>query len=465
MKAIKRTTLILVCISALYLMVSALLSYTDIAFRAWAQMLGQMIVGIVTPIMILVLALVFLNRNERVWQAVKTICIVAAVIVCGIYICFVMLFIVLGSKDEKRLTRHLLVVDESFLSEENPVYYRPEAFFFRRQTQITNVDLAEYLEEKYHRPFDVLEQTSFDGTVYDLEFPEIKVSVRPSGMTLEDDYVEKLTLISLLEVYRGVDMERGYHIVEVNGREYLCLEASGYDDIPALSEDIVCLMAGVMSGGFSRSGDATEIYQEYRGMVYFSFGEEEDSMGSVPFGGKNGEWPIDVEAVASTTYRKYENDRSAELQKRYPDTEEYGAGVEETEPGLESEPESEPEFEPEPEPDYREVAAKAVYDAELAGEGFSYEVCYNAKGNLYIDLGSKTPEEDGQTYSYRLVYDRPSKNGACELLVLYRSVEGSDNEVIVDMYAVETATGKVAASGRKAWSDVGTKEYREMTGE
>ncbi|MDE7199858.1 MAG: hypothetical protein K2O15_13395, partial [Lachnospiraceae bacterium] len=63
------------------------------------------------------------------------------------------------------------------------------------------------------------------------------------------------------------------------------------------------------------------------------------------------------------------------------------------------------------------------------------------------------------------VYDRTSENGACELLVLYRSQEGSDNEAIVDMYAVETATGKVVASGRKAWSDVGTKEYREMTGE
>ena len=80
-------------------------------------------------------------------------------------------------------------------------------------------------------------------------------------------------------------------------------------------------------------------------------------------------------------------------------------------------------------------------------------------------MWTKTLEEDGKVYSYRLVYDRPSKNGACELLVLYRSVEGSDNEAIVDMYAVETATGKVVASGKKAWGDVGTKEYREMTGE
>ena len=99
-------------------------------------------------------------------------------------------------------------------------------------------------------------------------------------------------------------------------------------------------------------------------------------------------------------------------------------------------------------------------------QGYSYEVCYNAKGNLYIDLGSKVSDkDDGKTYYYRLVYDRTSKNGACELFVLYRSTETWDNEAIVDMYAVENDTGKVVVSGRKTWSDVGTKEYREMTGE
>ncbi len=460
MKVIKGTTLVMVCISALYLALSALFSFTDVAFRAWAQMLGQLISGIVTPIMILVLALALLCGNEHVCQAVKTACIVAAVIVCGIYVCFAMFFILLGSQDERRLTRHLLVTDESFLSETNPVYYRPKAFFFKRRTQITEEDQAAYLEEKYQRPFGVSEQ---DGVIYDLRFPEVEVSVWQSGMALEDNYVEELTLTDLLAVYRSVDMKRGYHIVEVNGREYLCMEASGYDDIPALSEDVVCLMAGVMSGGFSRFGDAAEIYQEYKGEVYFSFGRKEGYMGNVPFGGKNGEWPIDVEAVAHVAYRKYLNDEFGESRERYPDREEDGSGSEEN--ISEPTPESEPETDPEPEPDYREAAAKAVYDTVLAKEGFSYEVCYNAKGNLYLDLGVKASEEDGKVYTYSLVYDRPSKNGACELLVLYRSVEGSDDEAIVDMYAVETATGKVAASGRKAWSDVGTKEYREMTGE
>ena len=37
--------------------------------------------------------------------------------------------------------------------------------------------------------------------------------------------------------------------------------------------------------------------------------------------------------------------------------------------------------------------------------------------------------------------------------------------VILDMYAVETATEKVIASGRRTWSDPGTREYREAAGE
>ena len=39
----------------------------------------------------------------------------------------------------------------------------------------------------------------------------------------------------------------------------------------------------------------------------------------------------------------------------------------------------------------------------------------------------------------------------------------AEKYVIVDMYAVENATKKVVASGRKRWSDVGTEEYREIT--
>lgn len=461
MKTIKWAALITVCISALYLLVSAILSFTAFSFRSWADVLGQLFVAVLTPIMVLVLVLFNLYRNERVNQTVKVVCVAAAVIMCSIYICAVMFLIALGNRDERILTRHLLVTNEAFLSEAEPVYYRPAAFFFKYPTDISKADQVEYLENKYQRAFAVSES---GGIIYDRKFPEVKVSVWTVGMSLEDNYQEAMTLACLLEVYRGVDMERGYHIVEVNNREYLCLEAYGYDDISALSEDIVCLTAGAMSGGFSRSGDAMEFYQEYAGSIYYAFdGNERGYTGNIRFGGKGQEDFADVEEMVRSAYRQYGTGQDRSVRNPYKNIGENENGAEES--MFKAVPEGEPEEGVESGSDYREKAAKAVYDAVLAEEGFSYEAGYNAKGNLYIDLGSKTSEEDGKTYSYSLVYDRPSENGACELLVLYRTLEGSENEAIVDMYAVETATGKVVASGRKAWSDVGTEEYREITGE
>lgn len=466
MRIIKRITLIVIGISVLYLAVSAMLFFTELSFRTWVKTLGWVIVWLVTPGMILFLTLCYLYGNERVYKIVRVVCTAAAVIVGGVYAFFVFFFILLGMQEERMLTRNLLVTNESIL-DTDPVYYRPEAFFFKRPGEITAADQVEYLEKKYKRAFEI---SRSGNAFYDVALPEVQVAVVPDGMSLADNYVEMVTLHSLLEVYRTVEMEREYHIVhigmtETGNREYLCLEASGYDDIPALSEDILCLAAGALSGAFSKSEyDVMDFFHEYRGKVYFSFNEETKGYtGSISFGGKDGEWPIDVETIVRATYSKYGNDGPKEAQELYQNTGE-DAGVSE-DGETASEPETENAPEPERQSDYREEAAKIVYDAALAEEGFSYEVYYNAKGNLYIDLGTKVSDEDGKIYSYRLVYDRPSKNGACELLVLYRSVEGSDNEVIVDMYAVETATGKVVASGKKAWSDVGTKEYREMTGE
>ncbi len=448
MKTIKRITLIMVCISTVYLAVSSMLSLTELSFRTWVKVSGQMIVGIFTPVMLLVLALFYLYNKESVRQAVKGVCIAAAVIVCSIYVCFAAFFILLGSQEERMLTRHLLVTNEAFLGEIKAVYYRPAAFFFKRPGELTAADEVEYLEKKYRRTFEVYEPG--DG-IYDWDFPEVKVSVRLAGMSLTDNYVEELTRVGLLEAYRALGVERNYHIVEkTHGLKYLCLEASGYDDIPALSKDISRLYQYVLSGRLP--GDAAAVYREHTGEIYYSFGENEKGYtGDICFGGMDGELAIDVEELVRTAYQQYGTE-APEGAQDYPDNTVQDS-AEEIPPAME------------PEPDYREAAAKMVYDAALAEEGFSYEVYYNAKGNLYIDLGTKASEEDGRVYSYELVYDRSSKNGACELFVLYRSVEGSEEQEIVDIYAVETATGKVVVSGRKDWSDVGTKEYREMTGE
>ena len=67
------------------------------------------------------------------------------------------------------------------------------------------------------------------------------------------------------------------------------------------------------------------------------------------------------------------------------------------------------------------------------------------------------------------MYDRPSRNGACEIFILQKTHYTEDNmeesTIILDMYAVEKSTGKVVAGNKQSWGAAGTEEYRRITGE
>ena len=103
----------------------------------------------------------------------------------------------------------------------------------------------------------------------------------------------------------------------------------------------------------------------------------------------------------------------------------------------------------------------AVYTRYFAGqEGSKYETDWDAKG-----VPGAVLYEDDEVIRY-LRYDRLSKNGKCCLYVYYEDTkDGSADTRILDMYAYDTETGEVIDSGRRAWADVGTPEYREATGE
>lgn len=90
------------------------------------------------------------------------------------------------------------------------------------------------------------------------------------------------------------------------------------------------------------------------------------------------------------------------------------------------------------------------------------EITYTTKGTPKLVLSS-----DLNSDAY-ILYDRNSSNGKCALYVLYQSKndgEGNSDSQILEMYAYEYSGGKVIMADRHAWSDVGTDEYREATGE
>ncbi len=125
-------------------------------------------------------------------------------------------------------------------------------------------------------------------------------------------------------------------------------------------------------------------------------------------------------------------------------------------------------------PIYVEGAYKVLYEELFASLDYPYVTSYNAKGNFYAPLteGTGTLESREGTFKTeeKVVYDRQSKNGKCHLFVHYRDYfeEGENTSFttgIVNMYAVDMETGNVYKSDRHAWADLGTKEYRDATGE
>lgn len=91
------------------------------------------------------------------------------------------------------------------------------------------------------------------------------------------------------------------------------------------------------------------------------------------------------------------------------------------------------------------------------------EISYSSKGTPQIILYS----DDSVTRYIR--FDRESKNGNCALYVLYEDSSASNfhssTTKIIEMYAYEYSTGTVIVAGKQNWSDLGTEEYRNITGE
>lgn len=446
MKTLKRTTLVMTCISILYIAIAYMLAFTELSLRTWADIPGKMTAALLTPLLILILLMVRLHQSRHVHEILKAVFTVAAVGAYGFYAYFAILMIAFSVQEERMIAKNLLVVNESeFLGESKYSYYRPVTLFFRTPAELTDEIKIEYLEKKYDREF-----VSYNGKIRDKEFPEVKVSVYLQSMKLQDDCVEGMALKYLTDGYESLEIKRDYDVSKVYGSKngFMQIRFDGEADIEAVSEDISRLIEYVM--------EETDFFDEQRGNVcYLCYEGEREIKGAVPFGnpGNRDSMPDDyyhdpdrIEEIVREKYEEYAN-----FYRQIDETREQYSGEK-----LDEEADSSGV---EPETDYPEEAAKILYDTVFADEGYSYEVHYSAKGNLYIDLGSR----DG--YDFSLVYDRISKNGACDLFVLYRSAEGSDYDTIIDMYAVERSTQKAVLSGKKTWSDVGTREYREITGE
>ena len=108
----------------------------------------------------------------------------------------------------------------------------------------------------------------------------------------------------------------------------------------------------------------------------------------------------------------------------------------------------------------------AIYVSEFSGDpANNYRTYWSTHGDPEAIL-----YEDDQMVRY-LRYDRISTNEECFLYVYYEAEKAEDGSwsatdaSILDMYAYVMDDGTVIESGKKAWSDAGTDDYRTATGE
>ena len=116
-----------------------------------------------------------------------------------------------------------------------------------------------------------------------------------------------------------------------------------------------------------------------------------------------------------------------------------------------------------PEEAFIDKGYQAIHDKYFQSDNFKMD--YNAKGNSYVIL-----KEESGSLTY-LIYDRDSANNKCGLYVLFETPVADDGSysltdaTMQDMYAYDYNTGAIAASGKKDWSDTGSKEFQELAGE
>lgn len=462
MKILKKSTIIVACISAVYLIGALILPYTALSYRSWVNVTGRFLSAVVLPLLLIWLAGKWFCRVVKGKSGIKVLLGIAAFGLYAYWTFWALLLILFTMQEERRLTERLLVTNEAtFLSESDYHYYRSVAFFFKIPAELTEEAQTEYLEEKYDRDFVALDEHRF----YDIERPTVEVVVENDGMELTDNYVEMLWLYYLEEGCEALDISRDYYVYENNMGicGWTCMELKGEKDIESFARDASVLVQYVM--------DKTDFFEDYRVLFYFYHGEGEDRItGYLPLWKLN-EWDdvqkdyyLQTEGIEARVCEEYQK-RSDYLNKK-------------KEEAYQKELEQQLKEQNTPEPikveKSLEAMARQTFDEMLSEQGYLYQVKYNAKGNLYIDLGSRPAGENGDKssegyYRFTLVYDRTSKNEACELFVLYKEhytkEDVNDGTAILDMYAVEIATGKVIVADRQAWSDVGTKEYQEATGE
>lgn len=282
MKLLKRIVLIAVCFAVFYILSSLLLAYTKISYRMWVQILGNITVIWIVPLLLLILGLAHLFRRDDSTPSgamlfMKIIFGILGVIVYLYLAWWGLLIFAWVTNWEERLAKGLLVVNEQeFLGANNYVYYKPVALFFRVPGDLTTEIKLNYLEEKYDREFAVSDEDS--DVVYDMEQPDITVNVVLWYGELKDDYIDEVVKKYWQEGISVYEIDRRfiYQLGTTEHTKCIDMELYGEEDISAFAEDVSKLLTYI--------ADRTDLIEFQHFYIGFYDKTDEDLKGSIPFG-------------------------------------------------------------------------------------------------------------------------------------------------------------------------------------
>lgn len=452
-------------------------------YRVWFWLTGLAWSLLVMPVAFMVfLQGILWKKKQNGKQVLKTVLAAVSLGIFVIYFWGALVFLWVMSLDlgkESVFAEGIIQTQTEYLSSVPSFtsYQEPVGLFLKKEYEpITDVVLL-YMEQKYGTSFTLAAEGEAGGIancyqVSPVDCPDVVVKVREMfGGTFSDDYSTMWAYYLMEKKAAEVCPERTLKI-SYGGQEAtrladaIVMTCNGTEDMEACAGDAAALIAGALEDNlFYMAGNGVKL------VVWCETGTGEGSAADLYFGNaKHGrtsyDLDIDYYTDAALVYKKllYAYDELA--------AQATGAEEQDDQSGAAKEEGVKAAEEQEASPYFVEGAYRVLYEELFADAGYPYDYGYNAKGNFYANLceGEGELESTPGTFAYKetVVYDRESKNGKCHLFVHYRTYYQDGTEYtteILDMYAVDMATGKVYLSGRQGWADVGSQAYRDATGE
>ena len=477
-----------------YYMSAGILKQYDYYYRTWLSFTAAIITWFGLPMMFLGYILFILheigkNGREK-WKKVFSIG-GKAVIILGM-----MLYLIIGGiiftigsdegfEQEEELCAGLLIgtVKEGYLENTRVYrYYDSYSFLLKRECtdseQVVRLLLEARYQELYHVE-EIIEQGNMVVQVFYAYPEEGEASVEEPVHVIrdiganryEDDYfyVECYRRIHQYMQDNGIEREVTIRRNKRNLAEEIQIFCSFKDYLQCAQEVtgmISCLTQDSLLEGISQRNILTIVFEQINGVknslkLYFD---------------ENGKNYVNYISYTNTEYMVGEMEKAFSIQRQNDETIFLGAEEEWEDDILTEDPEEEnntADWIAAAEKDLStpEGAYKKLYETVFEEQDWAYETSYNAKGNFYGILGVTEEEFQGNLVPVRwtVVHDRVSQNGECILFVAYRIYLKEDggelSTGIENTYAVNMKTGEVTPSGKKAWADVGSKEYQEAAGE